>query len=265
MKLLITTFFIYTLFGLINGHISKSIITAPIMSVTGGCWWFMKCYLQLLIISPALNTIKSLDDKSFMKIFAILAFVNIIMGLVLKEDFNPDGFNLNHFIFIYFVGYALRRFKKRFDISNKCITLLLLMSLVISIVIGVDSINTKAYDFFYAYNNPFIILESVCIFTLFIRANFENKLINWIACSALSVYLITDESAYSRPLLVKICKNILFFNSNNIFITLAELFLLSLVIYLTCVIIDKIFNLILAAPIKLLNNMWIGLNKRQLL
>ena len=40
------------------------------------------------------------------------------------------------------------------------------------------------------YNNPLVILQSVICFCIFLTLRFTSKIVNWFACSALSIYLL---------------------------------------------------------------------------
>lgn len=256
LKLIAVTLLIYCVFGFIAGGINLyNLVVAVKNNMFGGIWWFMQFYIQLMLLSPALNVLKSFDDRKFLLFFALLVFINIFMGFILKVNFNSDGFNLNHFIFMYYIGYAIHRFQERIVVQNFFLLCLLFLSITMNVVIAFLS-NERIYTYCYAYNNPFVVLNAICIFILFKQLVFQNRFINWIASSTLMVYLLTDEGIYSRPLLAKLSQNLYYMNFGDMFSTLIELFLISSVIFFFCIIVDKLINFAIIHIVIYLSHYW---------
>jgi surface polysaccharide O-acyltransferase-like enzyme len=68
--------------------------------------WFVNVYFALYMLSPFLNKMaESLRKKDFLIFLAVLTFVNVYMGFYCTNArINQDGYNIMHFIYIYFIG-----------------------------------------------------------------------------------------------------------------------------------------------------------------
>lgn len=53
---------------------------------------------------------------------------------------------------------------------------------------GVAEIQSSIFGM--TYNNPLVILQSVICFCIFLTLHFTNRAVNWLAGSALSIYLL---------------------------------------------------------------------------
>lgn len=89
-------------------------------------------------------------------------------------------------LFMYCVGYIIRLY----DTSKNLKIRDLISGGVISYII-IATIAPHAWRLFY-YNNPILIIFSLCIFLSFLKIQFTNRLINNFAKSMLAVYLLQE-------------------------------------------------------------------------
>lgn len=162
-------------------------------------WWFINCYLQLFLVSPLLNIfIKQLSEKSFTKVVLYLLVLNCVWGGLLRGTFNMTGFNLNEFILLYMIGrYIKLVFSKKSFYQQLTPNRLFCYFCISELFLALTGNIVKAYV------NPFAIGSAVCLLMAFCKMPFQNKVINWFASSALSVYLLTDQGGIVRPLVIK--------------------------------------------------------------
>lgn len=151
-------------------------------------WWFMTCYIVLMLISPGLNIVKNnATDKQYKQIIAILAFLSCISGFIFTNGLiNPNGFNLFHFITLYFVGDAIKRFKvAQYFKTYQLWVIYIISTIALFVYLKIISGNTK-------YNNPFLMIAAVSFFCIFTKTKLDNKKINNIARYMLPLYLLQE-------------------------------------------------------------------------
>ena len=151
-------------------------------------WWFMTCYIVLMLISPGLNIVKNnATDKQYKQIIAILVFLSCISGFIFTNGLiNPNGFNLFHFITLYFVGDAIKRFKvAQYFKTYQLWTIYIISTIALFVYLKIISGNTK-------YNNLFLMIAAVSFFCIFTKSKLDNKKINNIARYMLPLYLLQE-------------------------------------------------------------------------
>ncbi len=164
-----------------------------IMPITKNSAWFVKCYFMLMLLSPILNKAFASITKQQALIMAISFFViNIYMGFIHRNPINSDGYTVSQMIFIYFIG----RLMNLFSIPQKLtrckwgyLYILLSFILALGICISVKYAPKEAFRLL-SYNNPLVIISSICFFSIFILGHFENRILNYLATGAFGIYLI---------------------------------------------------------------------------
>lgn len=153
-----------------------------------GTYWFVSCYLMLMLLSPAINIVlEKTSNRRFLGILAIVAYISCVSGWLFRNPINDTGFTTFNMVFIYLLGHGIRRFNlsKR---SNSYIWLALYIFCtfilnVLLLVLGGQTLH---------YNSPILILASVSLFCVVLNFNFFSKTINAIALCMFPVYLIQD-------------------------------------------------------------------------
>ena len=88
-------------------------------------WWYMKCYIPLMLLSPGLNVVKEkATEKQYSLLLTTMIFLSCYSGFLLNNFYvNHNGFNLFQFITMYFIGDALKRYRIAdfFQKSNGCL------------------------------------------------------------------------------------------------------------------------------------------------
>ena len=212
---------IFVIFGIIT--ISKWDFVETILPIDIG-YWFIATYLALYVLSPFLNKIiNNVTKKEFQKLLLILFILLSLLPFITKqEEFANNGSNIISFIMLYFMGAYLSKFPIRKEkvlknISNFKYKMILLVIIFLMIVINLlywkfaDYFDGSANNFIsylcdvyknshLLYNNPVIIIQSICYFLLFSTFNFKNRFINNISPLMFGIYLIHD----NRNMRVKI-------------------------------------------------------------
>lgn len=132
-----------------------------------------------------------------------LFFICIYTGTSGGDPSLSDGKNVLNFMFIYLIGNSLKVYKGLLDCINKkqLITAFTILStfLVYTYMHTADGIIGKIiWRLSFPYCSPLLLLNSILLFLIFAKISFCNKTINWLAQSALAIYLIQE----NRPLFI---------------------------------------------------------------
>lgn len=174
-------------------------------------WWFITAYIILYLLSPYINKLLLLLDKReyLSLIFLILIMWCVIPSLSLQIDSALNWTPQIWMISMYVMGAYIRRFPFRIkkNISFGLIMVILSIGLIYIPLLLVEALHLdfinidKLMAHIKISNSIPIVLASLSIFVLFKELRLHsNKMINFVAGSAFSVYLL-QENIYFRPLL----------------------------------------------------------------
>ena len=168
-------------------------------------WWFIPNYLMLYIISPILNrVVEKISKRQFLFFLFLMSIPVFYFGWYRNMSFAENGYNIFNFIFLYFIGRYIALFCNRLIHSR-----LLFMGgwLILGIVMGVTSeyvhLHEKGLTWMWyldQYNSPVCVASAVFLFCAFNSIKIQNKIVNWYSASALSIYLLHDNSYVAKPL-----------------------------------------------------------------
>lgn len=227
-------------------------------------YWFIKYYIILYFLSPYINTaINSFSKKQFRNLLLILTIISSILPFLcgLKAIGN-NGYSLYQFIYMYLIGSYLRKYQlednyigKRLspNLMKLILTVILILSILanyllqkagnslhgINFTLDIISDNIKTTTML--YNNPFVVVQSICYFYLFKMSSFNNKIINKLSNLTIGIYLIHDNQ-HLRPHLYKWLKIDNGYIYSYKFIIYA--FLIAILIFLVSALIELIRQLI---------------------
>lgn len=207
-------------------------------------YWFMVAYLMVMLISPALNSmIGSLGSKQLLLV--ILSLYVVDFGGVISSHSVGGGFAT--LMMIYLVARWMRLYLPELLKKHSVWCFLILLLIQVSLVsacylfqhIGIKVI-IGSYD-----NIVNILIVGFLVITIE-KYHFYNKFINYVALSALSVYLLSESG------LGQIFFNDLYIAWGNEFQALPY-FLSSVIVFAVIIVIDKIRILIRTSIFKVIN------------
>jgi surface polysaccharide O-acyltransferase-like enzyme len=207
-------------------------------------WWFIESYFYLFFLSPLLNIcIANMNRITYTKVLALLLFFNCIIGGLFRGSINVTGFTVSQFILIYFIGGYIKRHVDFNKYPRKLVRKYSLFTFFAAMTISYI-INHLIIELWRGYVNPFNIIGAVSIFILFSTFDFKSKVVNYVAGSALAVYLIQDESTIMRGffqnLLLKVGDKYPVF---LLYVPITVFF--AIFIFMICILIDKIFGFLI--------------------
>ena len=230
-----------------------------------GDYWFITMYFILYLCSPMLNIIiNNISKKQHLKIIILLLIIFSILPTITIQTsyYNTNGFSITNFVLLYFIGSYLRlypiekssvfssftkNFRKYFFLG---VYVFLGFVMCMENLLGdvftnyggiIEEIGKIMYTSAGSYDNPIIIVQSVCYFLFFYSMLFRSKIINKISLLVFGVYLIHDHT-YSRDIMQDIfgiskLKNI----RSDIIL---KIFIFSIIVMIVCSFIEYIRQLI---------------------
>lgn len=154
-------------------------------------YWFISCYLILMLLSPLINKgLHVLSNRQLLLIIGVLVYINCITGWLFKNGINSNGFNTMQMIFMYVVGYGIHRFEV--EKRGK-------MKYWLIVYLALSVLNVLIHEYlpkrFGGYNNPFVVLKSIAVLCIFLRIHFQSKIVNHIAACVFPCYLLQEGAA----------------------------------------------------------------------
>lgn len=155
----------------------------------GKPYWFVVSYLILYALSPILNTfIESSTPRIYASVLIVFFFMEFIYGWACDIAAFNSGYSTISFIGLYLLAQFTRRYLHKWTSLNiyKCFLLYVLFSIL---PVAIFFLTRHQFNII-AYSSPFVILSSLFFFLAFNQMKISNKVINYLACSSLSIYLI---------------------------------------------------------------------------
>lgn len=158
--------------------------------------WFVLAYIGLYAVAPLLNMFIEKATREQVEKFLIWFFViQCIWGWIGNSSFYLKGASTLSFIGLYILAAYVRKYHletlRAVKIGGGYIFLIISLSMAIAIAIC-QYLNLPA-GMFLLYSSPTVIIAALALVWQFSQFNLgSNKLINFIAASAFSVYLLHD-------------------------------------------------------------------------
>ncbi len=189
-------------FALGISHPLHEWLLKPIFVVSRSGGWFVQIYFMLMFVSPLLNkAIENLSVKEWKLSLALLSVISFYLGWILHNYNDSAGYTLMNFVVVYIVGAAIRHFQLVEKTKKWHMVLLLIVGVAVTFAGNkFVAVHENLHLGFTAYNSPFVILTACAVFCLFGKLQFQNKMVNKLAASMLTVYLLTDGGNLSKTL-----------------------------------------------------------------
>jgi len=229
-----------------NESISLSItdIIDSILCFSSGNLWFIRTYLYLFLTAPFINKILYGQTKSErMALIGLLVLLSVYMGAFRGDDSLVNGKNLINFLLVYTIGWSIREYKLFEHIEGLrwfCLYIMLYVALIILFLLFEGTwFSQMLWHNSFKYNAPILIIGAIILFLCFRKISIHNTFINYVASSTFSVYLL-HEGIIGHKIIYPALSS---FNNYVDNVTLyATIVLLSVVIFIVCIIIDKVMN-----------------------
>lgn len=211
-------------------------------------WWFVYAYFTLYIVSPILNAfVENTDRKVFRNTLIVFFLYQTIYGFLYDLPYFAKGYSPLSFIGLYLLARYIHKYEPKFSqISRKtCGGIYMGVSVGVSLLMCLclwilpwHGLVCRLFDWYACYTSPLNILASVMLLLCFSKIHFQSKLINSIAASSFAVYLIHNHPVihhgYFKPFVIWLHQ------THSLGVFLVELFIFLTVVFLFCVLVDKV-------------------------
>lgn len=208
-------------------------------------YWFFRDYLFLFLFAPVVNKyLHEITPRQRVYILSILSFMAIWVGT--SRGYGPlaDGKNLTNFILLYVVGDSLRTYHDLWSrISTKKLIIVFIAintMLLVSWLYSYDSLMSKfIWAISFPYCSPLLYLNAILVFMIFGKLKLQSKVINTIALSVFSVYIIHCHPVISEQCIRPVANVILNICNNNPLTVIPLFFIFTILIFVACMLIDQ--------------------------
>lgn len=240
-------FYVLLLFGL-NWYLGEPkgnlfYALTPVSHAVFWDLWFVPCYLMLFLVSPFYNKlINRMSNKEMWALVLVLGFINYYYGWLFQAPSFIGGDNLFNFLMIYTAGTMVHRYQQLFDKFSWGWVLIAYVLYNISAWFGYLFLpfgKNLWFRFFFNYDSPGMLVNTILLFSVFNKAHFSNNAINTVLKSNFAIYLL-HANCIVVPLLTGFFYNQ--FCSRNTLVTLASVLLFSVVVCLACLLVDLLLR-----------------------
>ena len=176
-------------------------------------YWFIKSYLGLYLLAPIINSfVERATRKHYRNILILLYVFQTVYGWISIDGVSwiAGGYSAFSFICLYLLGRYLKIYGDTISVGryfricslSKGNLLLLFSSIVFLLTFlayTVTYLGIPIEGRLFTYTNPLVILESIVLLLFFSKIRFESPIINRIAFSCLSIYLLHGNELVLRP------------------------------------------------------------------
>lgn len=154
-------------------------------------WWYVSCYLILMLLTPILNMfIKSLTKKKHLIICLSLIFFETILAYF-KQILTGEFFGIPYFneLFIFIILYFIGSYIKLHSVDLNSF-LLIIISLLLFVIFKIFLPLFGLQDEALYMNSVGNMILSISLFLIFKKIKFKSKFINTISSTTYGIYLI---------------------------------------------------------------------------
>lgn len=245
IKFIFPVAFYYVILSLFDFFINGGSIINCFLFISRSPYWFVRTYFWLLLTSPIINKyLSSTEPRRRSLVVMILGGISIWMGVTGGDPSLDGGKNLVHFWFLYGVGYSIKcNQSMTAKISLKVLFLLyaafnILIILTFSLLLGHFVYSEVLYDWCFKYNSLVLIIDSCILFIMFSKLRFYSSVVNYIASSCFSVYLISEHHLIRQFIIAPIINY--YYDSSHLFFLFLETIILAILLFLFCMLVDRL-------------------------
>lgn len=252
MKLImiIAPLFVYSLpsiFSAISDECySFQFIANQLLFVSHSQYWFMRTYIGLFLLAPVINKyLDTCSNKNRIALIVCLLFIATWQGISYGDPSLYAGKNIINFMLLYSIGDTCRRYNnivKQIPMHKLILAYFILNTLLVGTYANFHelAIAQIIYRLSYQYCSPILLINSILVFFIFMKISFVSALINNIAKSVLAIYLIHSNNVFFPTIVEPAILRII--SEGSHFSNIFGLFILTIAIFMLCLIIDRIFT-----------------------
>lgn len=232
-EVLVLSILSLVIYSLFMERTSFSIVLKTFTPVFSGTFWYFNAYIMLTVMSPILAVGMSKISNEKLAIFTFgIVLISTSVGFI-RPDFLSNGYSALWLIVLYVVGELIRR-NMQLLLLFKTNQLFAVFLLMVALSLGMEFIFPGHAFKFTSYTSPFVFVESMAVFLMFIRIKIRSSMVRkmleslanvsfgvYIIDSSLPVYsltlhnsfvpLLTTFSVWQSSLIILLVSMIMFF------------------------------------------------------
>lgn len=212
--------------------------------VTNKLYWYFTAYTGLFFLIPFLNKlIRSLDQKSSIKLFITLIILFSIFDHFTNVFGLSNGYSLLWLIILYILGAIIKKCNIGKDLKwYHIISGILLLYLIsyFSKIYLFNNPNSANFNTLISYTSPTMLGVSILYIIGFSKIKFNilmQKIIKFAAPSAFAIYLLNNQKFFWMNTMKDLFLPI---SNSSAFIILVSVLTFSILFVISAVLIDKI-------------------------
>lgn len=250
VNLIITTLFYSIIITAITFFVFPEIFSNLKILVSGlfppiiNRYWYLVSYVFLFFCIPYINIfIKNINKIILEK----LIFIIFILFSLISTFGYVDYFRINYgyspfwLIYCYLIGAYIKLFGLPNIFKKKKMLIWYIISTVIMFILGIITKKIGLENFFVRYNSPFVLFNSILIFTFFTNLKIKSLLVKRILQSLSSVsfevYIVHGHYIILDYL---ITNNFIFMSDYSTIVLIVMMLVIITLIYIICGIIGKL-------------------------
>lgn len=203
-------------------------------------YWFITSYILLILLSPVLNAfVDNTSKKTHLSVVCCFFLYQTIYGWFIKANGINSGYSTISFIGLYLLAQFIKKYLFRAtQLKSSLYFLAFFICCILNTLICIIMLKTgRGIQRFFYYTNPLVILSSVLLILAFSKIELYNKTINYIASSALAVYLFHQNHFVSDDFKrMSLC----IYLNNDVLHYFLKIILFVISVFVISVIIDQI-------------------------
>ena len=159
--------------------------------------WFVVSYMMLSLVCPIIErSLINLEFKEFKKWMILLCVFNFVLVLLLNR-INDNGYNVVHFIFLYYIARFMKTMKdggnlwyKRFEKYSLPIYIIMVLTMTLGFLFLNEYRHAPKSIKWFGYNNPILLMASVAFFVSMAKMHLKSRWINYLASGVFGVFIL---------------------------------------------------------------------------
>jgi hypothetical protein len=204
--------------------------------------WFVNAYIILYIFAPVLNSFVNLTTRHQLKFFLLMFFsAQSIFGFINSDNWFYSGSSPLSFFGLYLLARYVRLYPNKHTTHCKYYDILIyLITVLLTTFIAFFSVKffNRGGLCLYAYSSPIVILSSFYFFLFFTKITFKSTIINWIAISAFSIYIVHCDPLLFYPYYLETIRS--WFANDTLILFFIHIIVLICSIFVLSIMLDKI-------------------------
>lgn len=178
---------------------SRAFLT--VLLLDPGAYWFVKVYIALYLLSPVLNTFADTASRRQFKtvLLSVFAFQFIFGWLFEATTWIGAGYSLSWFICLYLLARYMRLHQPWFTQFRRSTDLGIYLGVAAFLTVAVFILrHYNVGGILYFYNCPVVVVGAMYLLLFFSKLSLHSRMVNWVAISALAIYLTHSNSYLAK-------------------------------------------------------------------